>query len=135
MKSQSNIGAGKTEIVLSTIYWLLTNLVRAEGILAYNVFMDNFSEMAVVDALEMMHRNQDRPSDDIEEEGEKYALSMSIVNFFKALSMDKTKSKFMYKIMQGHTEKMKQILFAEQERTKSRFWKKIGLELEDTGLA
>jgi len=57
MKSQKNIGAGQTEIVLSTIFWLLTKLVNDKDCTGSKVFKNKYAQSAIEDALEILLRN------------------------------------------------------------------------------
>jgi hypothetical protein len=64
-----NIGAGKTELVLSTVYWIFFKLAHGpideEG--ASKIFQQKFGENAINEALSIMERNLEReiePDDD-----------------------------------------------------------------------
>ena len=104
-----NIGAGKTEIVLSTIFWILTKLLKDTESLASSQFKTKFSIQAINEALQILKRNQQRVVDDEEEEWEKYVLSLSILNFFKfASEVEQTKMH-----LKNRSDELKQILFAE----------------------
>lgn len=53
-----NIGAGKTEIVLSTIFWILTKLLKDTESQSSSQFKSKFSFQAINDALSILKRNQ-----------------------------------------------------------------------------
>lgn len=114
MGTCSNIGAGQTELVLSTIYWILTKFVLgdAENPKENNVnkiFQTKFGEQCINEALSILSRNLLRVSDMPEEDVEKNALSMSILNFIKA----STKAPYMKKYMLFKNHYFKQILMNE----------------------
>ena len=93
--SPQNIGAGKTELVLSVIFNILSNLISENSAKAFettNLFKTKFSYTAINLAINILSKNQLRVVDDLEEETEKYTLSLSIVNFLKHVSKEsKTK--------------------------------------------
>ena len=54
-----NIGAGQTEFLLSTIYWILTKFVQGDpnedkGDNVYKTFQTKFGEQAVNEALNIL---------------------------------------------------------------------------------
>ena len=86
MSTCNNIGAGQTELVLSTIYWICGKLVLGdpEELDSSKIFQTKFGEKTVNEALAILSRNLIRTSDLDDEDYEKYALSLSILNFIKA---------------------------------------------------
>ncbi len=84
--SQKNIGAGKTEFVLSKIFWIITKMTRDKDNDSGKSFRAKFGEKAISEALEILIRNLSRQVDDEDEGFEKLALSLSIVHFLKACS-------------------------------------------------
>lgn len=72
-----NIGAGKTEVVISKIMWILTKLAKDREEEAGKSFRLKFGERAVNEVIEIMLRNQARRVEDSEEGREKLALSLS----------------------------------------------------------
>lgn len=88
MSQCNNIGAGKTELVLSTVYWICYKLSVGdpEEIDSSKIFQMKFGENTINEALTILQRNLIRISDQEDEDREKYALSLSILNFIKASS-------------------------------------------------
>ena len=75
-----------------------------------------------------MEKNQERQVDDAEEEGEKYTLSLSILNFLKHVSKEsKTRDQ-----LKNKGEMLKNILFSEQEYTKEFEFLETPVEVETT---
>ena len=95
LMSPQNIGAGKTELVLSVIFNILSNLISdtsKKALETTTLFKTKFSFTAISHAINIMTKNQERAVDDIEEEKEKYTLALSILNFLKHVSKEnKTK--------------------------------------------
>ena len=83
-----NIGAGKTEIVLSYIFWILTKMILDRSSNAGRVFRSKFGMSAINQSLKIMLKNQLREVEDDDEEIEKYTLALSILNFLKVASKD-----------------------------------------------
>jgi hypothetical protein len=88
MSQCNNIGAGKTELVLSTVYWICYKLSVGdpEEVDSSKIFQMKFGENTINEALTILQRNLIRVSDQEDEDREKYALSLSILNFIKASS-------------------------------------------------
>ena len=112
MGSCVNIGAGQTELVLSTIYWILTKLVlgdpKESSDNVYKTIQRKFGDQSINEALNILSKNLIRITDEDEDE-EKYALSMSIINFLKASS----KAPLMLKYMRQKSAIFKKILISE----------------------
>ena len=85
----TNIGVGNTEIVLSYIFWIITNLVKDQETTSGHLFRTKFCSEAIEIALNVLQKNQLRVVDDEDEEIEKYTLSVSILNFLKYVSLNK----------------------------------------------
>lgn len=128
LMTAQNIGAGKTEIVLSKIFWILTKMVKDTDSLASKQFKSKNALVTINDALSILKRNQFREVDDEEEEHEKYTLSLSILNFLKHCSLE---SKIRHHL-EGKKDILKEILFAEMQYTTSPKYRKIPIEIEDT---
>ena len=60
LSCNKNIGAGKTEVVLSKLLWILTKLVREREEDAGKNFRLKFGERAVNEVIEIMLKNQAR---------------------------------------------------------------------------
>jgi len=108
--SYKNIGAGKTEYVLAKIFWILIKLTRDKESESGKNFRMKFGERAITEALDILIRNQMRLVDDIEEEQEKLALSISCVHFLKYTSINPDLKKYM---LNRHDD-FKQALFADE---------------------
>lgn len=83
-----NISAGNTELVLSTIIWILTKLVKDKKEMAADAFKTKFCKDAIDEAMKILLKNSERRVLDPEEEQQKIILSISIVNFFHFVSQD-----------------------------------------------
>lgn len=131
LMSPQNIGAGKTELVLSVIFNILSNLISdnsAKTIETTTLFKTKFSYTAISLATNILEKNQERQVDDAEEEGEKYTLSLSILNFLKHVSKEsKTRDQ-----LKNKGEMLKNILFSEQEYTKEFEFLETPVEVETT---
>ena len=91
LMSPQNIGAGKTELVLSVIFNILSNLISDNSQKTSDtttLFKTKFSYTAISLAINILQKNQERMVDDVEEEAEKYTLSLSILNFLKHVSKE-----------------------------------------------
>ena len=89
--SPQNIGAGKTELVLSVIFNILSNLISDTSyktIETTTLFKTKFSYTAISLAINILTKNQERQVDDIDEEEEKYTLSLSVLNFLKHVTKE-----------------------------------------------
>ena len=104
MISPQNVGAGKTELVLSVIFSILSNLISChnakslgyaskteqnKAIETSKLFKSKFSYTAISLAIMILIKNQQRNIDDFEEEKEKITLSLAIINFLKHVSKDR----------------------------------------------
>ena len=78
-----NIGAGKTEVVIAKIIWIITKLAKERDEEAGNSFRLKFGDRAINEVIEIMLRNQARRVEDKEEGQEKLALSLSCLQFLK----------------------------------------------------
>ena len=81
-----NIGAGKTELVLSTVYWICFKMVNDDSKddqSAAIIFQRKFGEQMMNEALSILSRNLTRVSPSPEDDQQKYILSLSILNFIK----------------------------------------------------
>jgi len=111
--SPQNIGAGKTELVLSVIFNILSNMISETSVKAIettNLFKTKFSYAAINLAINILSKNQLRVVEDLEEETEKFTLSLSIVNFLKHVSKEsKTKDQ-----LKNKGDVLRNILYAEQ---------------------
>lgn len=89
IKTFTNIGAGKTELVLSTVYWICYKLANGdpEVLESSKIFQMKFGDNTMSEALSILMRNSVRVSDLEDDDKEKYVLSLSILNFIKASSM------------------------------------------------
>ena len=91
MEDCTNIEAGDTEVILSTIYWITTKMVLKENmedddpatVACCKLFISKFGARALEVGMKNLERNLQR---DEEDDDEKYLLSLSIVNFIKACS-------------------------------------------------
>lgn len=106
--SYKNIGAGKTELVLSKIFWILTKLTVDNESDSGKNFRLKFGEKAISEGIDILIRNQQRQVDD-EEAFEKLALSLSCLQFLKYTSTNAELRRYMI----NRTESFKQALFAE----------------------
>ena len=130
MSNCNNIGAGKTEHVLSTIYWICTKFVcgdteALEG--SPRIFQQKFGEKTVNEAVNILSRNLIRVVEIDEEDSEKYTLSLSILNFLKA-SSDKP---MMKKYLKGKNALFRKILTNEDTHS-SKLIKRIPIDIETT---
>lgn len=112
MSTCNNLGAGKTELVLSVIYWICTKLVAGdpETEESTNIFQSKFGEKTIKEAMIILSRNLEREIELEDEDYEKYALSLSILNFLKAAS----RSPNMVKHFTGQNHVFKKILLNEE---------------------
>lgn len=98
MGNCNNIGAGRTELVLSTIYWICTKFVNGDIENKEDspyIFQNKFGEKTISEAINIMERNQIRIVEVEDEDVEKYGLSLSILNFMKASSEKPEMSKYL----------------------------------------
>lgn len=93
--SYKNIGAGKTELVLAKIFWILTKLTKDKESESGRNFRLKFGEKAIAEALDILIRNQMRNIEDIDEAEEKLALSISCLHFLKFASINPEMRKFL----------------------------------------
>jgi hypothetical protein len=96
MGACTNIGAGKTELVLSTVYWICGRLVVGDPdvLNSSRIFQSKFGEKTISEALAILQRNLIRVVDPSEDD-EKYALSLSILNFLKGATRSPVTQKFL----------------------------------------
>ena len=95
LSSCKNIGAGKTELVLAKIFWILTKLTKDKEEDSGKNFRIKFGERAISEALDILIRNQTRQLDDPSEEQEKLALSLSCLHFLKFASVTSDTKKYL----------------------------------------
>ncbi len=95
LASCKNIGAGKTELVLAKIFWIITKLAKEKEEESGKNFRIKFGEQAVNEALEILIRNQSRQLDDFDEEQEKMSLSVSCLQFLKFASVNNDMKKYL----------------------------------------
>ena len=131
VKANSNIGTGNTEIVLSTIFWIFTKMMKDNISESSKAIKDEQAKTAIMLALDILTKDMDRKVDDsIDEEQEKYTLALSIINFLQFVSEeDQTKH-----ILAKQSKFLKPILMAEQENLGSNMFLKIPIEIETTAL-
>lgn len=131
VSASNNIGAGQTELVLSTIYWICCKLASpdTEEVESNRTFQTKFGEQAVNEALDILMKNSERVMAIKEEDDQKYALSLSILNFLK----QSTEAETMHKYMRNKNTIFKQILIRE-ERYSSDFVKEVPVDIESTYL-
>ena len=131
MSNCNNIGAGKTEHVLSTIYWICTKFVcgdtEGEEGSSARIFQEKFGEKTVNEAVNILQRNLIRIVEVEEEDVEKYTLSLSILNFLKA-SSDKP---MMRKYLRGKNSLFRKIL-TNEDNYSSKLVKSIPIDIETT---
>jgi hypothetical protein len=121
-----NISAGNIEIILSSIYWILTKLIKDNKALSAEEFRKRRCKETVIESLSILKRNALRQLDDEEEEYEKTMLSISIVNFLHAVNekivpLEDWKQK---------TPALKEILCLEQNNVRK--FKDVPIDLEFT---
>ena len=90
-----NIGAGKTEVVIAKIMWIITKLAKEREEEAGKSFRLKFGERAINEVIEIMLRNQARRVEDTEEGQEKLALSLSCLQFLKYSSANNEMRKYL----------------------------------------
>jgi len=127
--SYKNIGAGKTEYVLSQIFWMITKLTMDTDSGAGNNFRLKFGEKAITEALDILIKNQQRLVDDENEEEEKLVLSLSCLNFLKFAST----SADLRRYMENRGDLFQRALYAEFANS-SYETSKTPVEIEDTQL-
>lgn len=133
MSNCNNIGAGKTEMVLSTIYWICTKFVvkpLQEPDIDHHssdIFMMKFGEKSIKDAINILHRNLIRDVQLMEDDEEKYTLSVSILNFIKASS----KASKMKQYLVDKQDVFKQILISEDRFSTERV-KQLPIDIENS---
>ena len=85
-----NLSNGQTELIISTVFWILFKFVyfsNDEEIRDICInFQTKYGEIVVQEALSILQRNLERQIHDPEEDQEKYSLSFSVVNFLKISS-------------------------------------------------
>jgi len=126
-----NVGAGKTELVLSVIFNILSNLISdpsKKALATTTLFKTKFSYTAITNAIAIMLKNQERRVDDEEEEEEKYTLALSVVNFLKHVSKEsKTRDQ-----LKNKSEVLKKLLFDEFDKTTQTKFRLTPVEIEST---
>ena len=123
----NNICAGETELILSTIYWICTKFVTPNAddsaSTSSTIFINKFGEQTINEALNILAKNLERVAEK-KDDKQKYALSLSILNFLKAATETPTASQAdsgaferypMRKYFRGRTQIFKQILTREDE--------------------
>ena len=100
LSSCKNIGAGKTEYVLSSIYWICTRFALYnydDAPPGVRQFQTKFGERVVSDALDILRRNLEHAvsDEDVSDDSQKYTLSIAIVNFLKACTNQEMMQKFL----------------------------------------
>jgi hypothetical protein len=95
LTSSKNIGAGKTEVVLAKIIWILTKLAKEKEEESGKSFRMKFGERAVNEVIEILKKNMGRKLEDTEEEKEKLALSLSCLYFLKYSSVNQEMRKYL----------------------------------------
>ena len=91
MTTCNNISAGETELVLSVVYWICTKFVKEpdegkEFSKSQSVFQKSFGDQTIKDGLSILDDNLKREMTTDEDDFQKYALSLSILNFLKTSS-------------------------------------------------
>lgn len=92
----NNICAGETELILSTIYWICTKFVtpstdESASTSSTTIFINKFGEQTINEALNILTKNLGRVAEEQDDE-QKYALSLSIMNFLKTATETQTSS-------------------------------------------
>jgi len=82
----ANISAGKTEIILSSIFWILTKLIKDKNARCSEDFKKKLINDTINRSINLLKRNCMRNVLDEDEEMEKTVLSISIVNFLHFVS-------------------------------------------------
>ena len=82
----ANISAGKTEIILSSIFWILTKLIKDKNARCSEDFKKKLINDTIDRSINLLKRNCMRNVLDENEEMEKTVLSISIVNFLHFVS-------------------------------------------------
>lgn len=90
-----NIGAGKSELVLSKIFWILCKLIKDNDEYDGKKFRIKFSERAINEAMRILINNQMRELDDPDEEQEKLILNLSCLHFLKCASASPESKKYL----------------------------------------
>ena len=128
MGAVSNIGAGKTELVLSTVYWICGRLVVGDPdeLDSSRIFQSKFGEKTISEALAILQRNLIRVVDPSEDD-EKYALSLSILNFLKGA----TRSPVTQKFLEGKNQIFRQIMLSEDTCSSDRV-RRVPIDLENS---
>lgn len=90
MGSCVNIGAGKNEIMLSTIFWIVSKFVQGDATTdndsVYRNFQMKFGEQVMTEGINILAKNLARYNNGDEEDKEKYQLSLAIITFLKSSS-------------------------------------------------
>ena len=86
VSESKNIGAGKTEEIISTIFLIFINLVEDQNQLVSKNFRVKYCKEAISHCLEILLKNQKRRIEDKEEADEKLMLSIACLYFLKAAS-------------------------------------------------
>ena len=96
----TNIGKGKMELVISSIFWIFSKMVIGDpdSLESCKTFQVKFGEKMLNEALIILNKNSMRVVEEDLEDREKYALSLSILSFiknssFSELMRDKFKNK------------------------------------------
>ena len=86
--AQKNLGAGKTEEVLSLIFLILTKVMKERSSTSRE-FTARYAQFAVADCLDILVRNMARNlMDQPEEQEEKVSLAIACIFFLKVASLD-----------------------------------------------
>lgn len=109
----TNFGTGQTELVLSTIYWIFTNMMKDNLKSCSKALKTKYAERLINQSIKILEETLKREfhdETDEDEESEKYILALSIMNFFKFISEeDETR-----RHLQVHYKKLKPLLIYEQ---------------------
>ncbi len=97
LSSCKNIGAGKTELVLAKLFWILTKLTKEEEEDSGKTFRLKFGEKAIKEACDILERNLKRQIEhgEEDEELEKLSLSLSCLHFLKFSSENSDTKKYL----------------------------------------
>ena len=114
LSSCKNIGAGRTELVLAKLLFLLTRLAQEQ-----KSFRAKFGERAVSEVAEVLVRNQARVVHEGEEREEKLALSLACLQFLKVASRHPD----MRRALLGRDEQLRRLLCLEEG---------VAVEVEET---
>lgn len=88
---QKNLGAGKTEEVLSLIFLILTKVIRQRETSTAREFIAKYSKIAIDDCMDVLMRDMARNLiNQPDEQEEKVALAVCCIFFLKVISSDTT---------------------------------------------